>query len=272
MLLASSYNTFEDIERALPVFDSKIHGRPSWNYGLYLLLGRHTDGSCLIYVGSSGALAKRFYGHWATIKADHETGHQPDQRPSIGKLLHDTQWTWQMHMFAKLTTETQREAMLAMESIAVILFQTLHHSRGPKAQEFTYRLEGLNTDETIVPPFMCSLFSSSKIRINFDLPVHGSGFTLNLRICHICGESTKIGVNTDSGFECKACTTAPARDYRESKGFKMANIPMLDYCQSCGRSTDELGGEMRRILSLENIVCKREHSNFIRKGELNPTS
>lgn len=132
-LLANSHNTFIDIQRILPVYGQKVHDQPAWSFGVYIVIGTHSDGSSILYSGSTNAMWHRIHAHKQDIKNPRRVSRRTS--PSyVNRVLARPGWEWKLHVFAKLTTMSQEQVMSIMETIAIILFGPLCFKFQPESK------------------------------------------------------------------------------------------------------------------------------------------
>ena len=121
-------------------------------------------GSWILYPDSTSQTWKRRVGHQSPVMWG-----QPHHSPFVGKLLRDQGWTWDLHLFAKLTPKAETEQVYVIETLAGSLTKTLCHSQVYEAVELANELRDWDLE------FLAPGVTAQLRRTNCERPIQSNG-------------------------------------------------------------------------------------------------
>ncbi len=129
-LLDQQHITIQALCQVVPPWDRSQTVQPRFVepriQGVYMLLGRHSDGSWAIYIGASSQIRNRF--RWHEQQLNHHRNGTATRRKEPYETLSQPGWTVTYHILAKTPADDESEYYFFIETVFTLLLDSISHS------------------------------------------------------------------------------------------------------------------------------------------------
>ncbi len=273
-------------------------------WGIYLIVGHHIDGTWALYVGSSTQMGIRIGQHALDVRIVRTRKGNVLGQQYCHKILGGNGWSVTYHKLAVFEKATSTIWLHTIETIFIILFNAI----SPEAKSNQHNEACAQLYDRLVQNALPIVSTTNKdkncqaspppidagegcqsldppintiIGLNRALPIK-QGFRSNhskLKIkCEQCQAENTTGrwycydtTRPYESYHCSNCHRSATRTEVQQKRLEEFRevrkvTPVLDKCGSCG--TDE--GRLYRCTELGMVLCRREYAHFQKWGTLSP--